>query len=119
MRLNGVVPEGFRLTAEDQGLVLRIHGTWDSRVVSPEIVEDESRDLGERLETTVFAALDSIQDSVTEYLRIPWPSADGRSMAEPGVRYDGDAIHLWYGDSEKAAVLGLSAIPLSEVVSES
>jgi hypothetical protein len=83
-----------------------------------QIVEDETRELAERLETAVYSVINSVQDSVSKRLRTAWPSTDGRKMALPGVRFGTDCIHLWYGESEEAPVLGIPEIPLTEIANE-
>ena len=87
-------------------------------MASPEIADDETRELGERLYTAVEVVLNSVQDSISEETREPWPSKDRRAMAMPGVHVGGDAIYLWYGD-ETAPVLELPKIPFAEIVEES
>ena len=115
-RLNAVMPAGFELTAQHSHLELRIDGAWDGAITTPEIADDESRELKERLYTAVFGVLNSVQDSVSERLRTPWPSVDGRTMAMPEARIATDAVHLWYGESETGPVLGLPKIPLGEIM---
>lgn len=117
-RLNKVMPKGFRLSAVNAKLELRIDGSWDSTLFAPEYFEDESRAVGERLESVAFSVLDSVQDSVIEHLRAPWPSIDGRKMAEPGVHYAEDALHLWYGGSQTSPVVNIPQIPLAEIVTD-
>jgi hypothetical protein len=114
-RLNEVMPAGFRLTAENEWLELFIEGSFDSTISAPQRIEDEPGELPERLKTAVYEVLDSVQDSVSEHLRIPWPSTDGRKMAMPGVRVGTEAISLWYGESGSAPVLAIPEIPLTEI----
>jgi hypothetical protein len=114
-RLNEVMPAGFRLTAESGWLTLHIHGSLDGTMTTPEIADDDTRERGERFETAVYGVLNSVQDSISEHLRIPWPSEHGRTMAPPKVRVGTDAIRLWYGDSETAPVLAIPEIPLTEI----
>ena len=109
------MPSGIRLTAEDGRLQLHVEGAWTSTMFATEIVEDETRELTERLQTAVYAVINSVQDSVSKHLRIAWPSTNGRTMAMPGVRVATDSIHLWYGESEEAPVLGIPEIPLTEI----
>ena len=87
-------------------------------MASPEIADDETRELGERLYTAVEVVLNSVQDSISEETRAPWPSKDGRAMATLGVRVGRDAIYLWYGD-ETAPVLEVPKIPFAEIVEQS
>jgi hypothetical protein len=116
-RLNAVIPVGFRLTPQDSYLELRIDGAWDGTLCSPEIADDDTRELEERLHTAVYGVLNSVQDSISEHLRTPWPSTDGRTMAMPAVRVGANSIHLWYGESESEPVLGLAEIALGEIAS--
>lgn len=115
-RLNEVVPAGFRLAAEDERLRLRIDDSSDVIMLTLSIVEDERREMTERLETAVESVLSSVQDSVSKQLRIPWPSTDGRRMALPGVNFDGESIHSWYGAIEEEPVLKLREIPIAEIL---
>ena len=103
------------MTPRDSYVELRIDGAWDGAITTPEIADDDSRELEERLHTAVYGVLNSIQDSVSEHLRAPWPSTDGRTMAMPAVRIGPNSIHLWYGESETEPVLGFPEIPLGEI----
>jgi hypothetical protein len=109
-RLNAVIPAGFRLTPRESYVELRIDGAWHGASCSPEIADDDARELEERLDTAVYGVLNSVQDSISEHLRTPWPSTDGRKMAMPAVRVGPNSIHLWYGESEAEAVLRLPEI---------
>jgi hypothetical protein len=115
--MNEVMPSGFQLTADNGRLQLHIEGSWASTLFAAEIVEDETQELAERLQTAVYAVINSVQDSVSKHLRTAWPSTDGRKMALPGVRLGTDSIHLWYGEFEKSPVLGIPEIPLAEIAS--
>jgi len=112
------MPAGFRLTPESGWLALHINGFLDGTVTSPELADEETRELEERLWTAVYGVLNYVQDSISEETREPWPSEDGRAMAMPEVRVGRDAIYLWYGDSETAPVLGLPKIPFAEIVEQ-
>jgi hypothetical protein len=114
-RLNDVVPAPFRLRAEDGQMYLYIGSGWDVTSHTLEIVEDETRELTERLETAVYSVLNTVQDSVSEHLRTPWPSTNGREMAMPGVRYDGKSIHLWFGRDEAAPAVRIPPISITEI----
>ena len=115
-RLNNLVPESFRLTAEDDQLHFYVAGELDTTTYALDVVPDETRELHERLETAVLSVLSTIQDSISEHLRTPWPSRDGRNMALPNVRVVREAIQLWYGDDEQAPVIAIPAIPMSEIL---
>jgi hypothetical protein len=112
-RLNDVVPARFRLSTHGDLLHVRTGGALNA-IMSLDILEDESRELNERLETVVWPIISSLQDDISEDLRTPWPSIDGRTMALPEVRSDGEWVHLWYGD-ERAPVLSLPAIRIAEI----
>ena len=114
-RLNELMPAGFRLTAERGWLALHINDSLDGTITTPEIADDDTRERGERFRTAVSGVLNSIQDTISEHLRIPWPSHDGRTMAPPNVRVGTDSIHLWYGESETAPVLAIPEIPFTEI----
>jgi hypothetical protein len=114
-RLNDIVPAPFRLSAEDGEVHIYIADELDSWLLTAPVVEDESRDLAERLETAAESVLSALQDSVSEHTRSPWPSTDGRTMALPGVRWDGKSIHLWFGRDEAAAVVRMPPISITEI----
>jgi hypothetical protein len=114
-RLNDIVPAPLRVTAEDGEVYIYIADEFDSQPHIEMIIEDESRDLGKRLEIAVESVLSSLQDSVSEHTCLPWPSSDGRTMALPGVRSDAEAVHLWYGE-EGAPVVRLPAIRFDEIM---
>ena len=113
-RLNDIVPAPFRLSAEDDGVHVYIADRWDSTLTTM-LVDNETYDLEKRLWTAVESVLSSVQDSVSEHTRLPWPSSDGRTMALPGVRSHAEAVHLWYGE-EGAPVVHLPAIRFDEIM---
>jgi hypothetical protein len=112
-RLNDVVPAHFRLSTHGKLLHVHIGGMLNS-ILSLDIVEEENRDLDERLRTTVWSVINSLQNDISEDLRTPWPSIDGRTMAMPEVHSDGEWLHLWYGD-RRAPVLSMPAIRIAEI----
>ena len=114
-RLNGILPAPFRVEVRGFLLDLYVGEQWDTTSFALEQVGDETRDFAERLESAVHALLDPLQDSVSEFLHAPWPSVDGREMAMPGVRADSKAVHLWYGNDERAPVVGIPAIELAQI----
>jgi hypothetical protein len=114
-RLNGLMPPGFRLTADHEWLELFIEGDFDGTLSAPQRIEEETADLGAQLEIAVYEVLDGLQDAVAEHLRAPWPSRDGRNMGLPEVRLTAESIHLWYGDAEREPVLAIPEIPLAEI----
>jgi hypothetical protein len=83
-----------------------------------DIVEDENREHAERLGWPVDSVLSMVQDNISENLRIPWPSIDGRHMAPPGVRVDTEFIHLWYGEDERTPVISMPAIRIADLMSD-
>lgn len=115
-RLNEVVPIPFRVYAEGNvvGIEARdvpIGGAGASFIVD----EDDDRTFGEKVETTVWAVLSSIQDDISEFLTESWPSVDGCGMAMPGARRDGAWVYLWYGEDEGAPVITMPAIRIAEI----
>jgi hypothetical protein len=114
-RLNQILPVPFRITAHDELLHVYVGDQLDSISSTLEIVEDESRELTERLETAVHSVIDRLQDQVSVYLHTPWPSLDGHTMAMAEVDRDEDSIHLWFGD-KLAPVLTIPAISISEIM---
>src|SRR6266849_8080783 len=112
-RLNDVIPAHFRLSTHGKLLHVHIGGTLNS-ILSLDIVEDESRDLNERLQTVVYSVINNLQDDISEDLRTPWPSLDGRTMAMPEVHSDGEWVHVWYGDV-RAPVLSMPAILIEDI----
>lgn len=60
--------------------------------------------------------LSGVQDCVIEDLKGSWPSAkSGDELPLPGAQAVGDSVLGWYGD-EDTPVVGLDAIPLSELI---
>lgn len=112
-RLKDVVPTAFRLSAHGDVLHVHVRDAL-STILSVDIVEDESRDLNERLETAVHSVINNLQDDISEDLRKPWPSLDERTMAMPEVHSDGDSVHLWFGDRQ-APVLRIPPIRIAEI----
>jgi hypothetical protein len=88
---------------------------WDVTSSTLSILEDDTRELAERLETAVYSVLSMVQDSISEYLRTPWPSTNGREMAMPGVRTDAEMVYLWYG-GEKEPVISMPPIRIAEII---
>jgi hypothetical protein len=113
-RLNNVVPPPFRLSAHSEVLHIYVGDALDTISSTLDIVEDETRDLTERLETAVHSVIDRLQDQISEHLGAPWPSLDGRRMAMPEVHSDGEWVHLWFGDRQ-APVLSLPPIRIAEI----
>jgi hypothetical protein len=114
-RLNDVVPTPFRLSALGNLLHIEVGETVSSMSSTLDIVDDESRDLTERLETAVDSVLNTLQDDISEYLCTPWPSLNGRMMAMPEVHSDGEWLHLGYGD-RKAPILSLPSIRIADIM---
>jgi hypothetical protein len=113
LRLSAVVPAQFQLSTRGDRLHVDLRGEMSS-ILSLNIVEDESRDLDKRLQTAVWSVINSLQNDISEDLRTPWPSIDGRTMAMPEVHSDGVWVHLWYGDAA-APVLKMPAIRIAEI----
>jgi hypothetical protein len=59
----------------------------------------------------VWSVINSLQNDISEDIRTPWPSTDGRTMPMPEVESDGAWIHLWFGERQ-APVLSIPAIGL-------
>ena len=78
--------------------------------------ENEDRDAGELAQLIAGNALESVQDAVSESFREPWPELTRRVMALPGTRRDESYIYLWYGPSERSAVISVDPIALVTVV---
>jgi hypothetical protein len=114
-RLNDIAPAPFRVSAEDGRVNIYIADALDTISLTADIVEDETRDLAERLWTAAESVLSALQDSVSEHTSLPWPSTDGRTMALPGVRWDGESIHLWFGPDEAAPVVSMPPISITEI----
>jgi hypothetical protein len=114
-RLNALMPAQFRLTPKSGRLVMQVNGRVDGIITTPEIADEQSRELAERLDTAVYGVLNSVQDTIATRVRLPWPSESTRNMARPGVRVGADAIYLWYGDSENAPVMSIPKIPLKTI----
>lgn len=114
-RLNAVVPVPFRLTADGAQLLVYADEKLDSIKPMLEIVEDQDRELEERLATALTSVLSNLQDDISERLRTPWPSVDGRIMASVGVGTNAEWINLWYGE-EAAPVIKMSPIRIADIL---
>ena len=79
--------------------------------------DDDDRTLEEKAECAAWGVLSRIQDEISEHLTEPWP-ADGRRMADPGVRTAQGRMFLWYGGSESSSLFPLGSIDLDEVLSD-
>jgi hypothetical protein len=116
LRLNAVVPPPLRLVAIDSEPHTSVGEKIDSIMGGLEHVgTGEGSELTREVEGVLVSILDRVQDDVSEYLQIPWPSADGRFMPSVGVRSDAEHVFLWYGD-ERAPVLRLSPIRIADIM---
>ena len=114
-RLNNIVPAPFHLSADNGHVNIHNADVLDTICYTPDIVEDESRDLTDLLETVTLSVLSSVQDIISEETRDAWPSTDGRTMALPDARIDAEAVHLWYGE-EESPLVRLPPIRLDEIM---
>ena len=120
-RLNAVVPRPVRVCAEGGAVAVYVGADrWGSALAGevidqPEIDEaGEPWPLAERVETAARAVLSSVQDTVAESSREPWPRLPTGAMALPDARVEAGEVHLWYGPTEAAAVLTLPSLALDE-----
>ena len=114
-RLNDIAPAPFRLSAEEGRVNIYRGDVLDTISFTPDIVEDETRDLSEVLYTATWSVLSALQDIISEETHDAWPSTDGRTMALPDVRIGEEAVHLWYGE-EEAPLVRLPAIRFDEIM---
>jgi hypothetical protein len=111
--LDGVVPDAFRVRAEDDRVALYRGDAFDSDVGVAAALDQEvdpQAAAGERHSFAWFAAmvsesvLSSVQDGVSEATAEPWPPLSRGRMAYSGARRDGESVYLWYGpDYEREA----------------
>jgi hypothetical protein len=115
-RIGEILPPPLTIRADGGNLVVSADGISQGGSGAAMIVEDDDdRTVAERVECAARAVLDGVQDDVSEYLTLPWPAgADGR-MATAGVRADEARVHLWFGDSQSAAVITLRSIDLGDL----
>ena len=115
-RLAPALPPPFRIHAEETDLVITHPAGWGSVMPLDWLEdEDEDRSVAELVEMVVGNALSSVQDSISEATREPWPQVAPRVMALPGSRCDGSHVYFWYGASEKSAVMTFEPIRLADV----
>ena len=116
-RLDSIVPPPFRVRAEGNELIVD-HPTGWGLWMPLEWIEaaNEDRGAGELAQLIAGNALDSVQDAVCESSREPWPELTRRVMALPGTRRDDSYIYLWYGPSERSAVISMDPLPLATLV---
>lgn len=117
-RLNRILPSPWRVSARAGSIDVYLGDTPEFTALSLGTIEDDNDpewSLLERAEAAVHGVLNSVQDSVSEYLREPWPSTHGHTMAMPEVRADAEFVRLWFGDDEKAPVVGIPPIPFAEI----
>ena len=102
-RVQAVVPDGFTVMAED-GAVRVSHG--DEYGTSTGVAEITGG-IRERTAWAASALLSSVQDYVSEELRVPWPS-----LALPDAVLEGSRLIMWFGDRSNP-VLTLAVIDLT------
>jgi hypothetical protein len=123
-RLAAIVPDGFRVSLEDDMLWFRSdqgrfpgqQGDYNAGSTGIWPQEDfmtctEHEGTAEECAADVARhALDVLQDYIAEAIHEPWPSQ--RNMPEPRAQVRGSVLHLWYGDTDDVV---LACEPISLV----
>jgi hypothetical protein len=114
IRLNEVLPSGFRATAHDEEVRIITPtgfraGAWVGGVAFGQDAVDGYR-------TAAWNVLCAAQDAVSEATAMPWPRVLGPALdlALPASRIDGRELQMWYGD-ESSPALRLAPIVLDEL----
>lgn len=113
-RLNQIVPTGFSVRPEDANVDVYADGRNLGGSAALEILEDDDdRSPKEKIETAVLAVLSSIQDTIIETVKGPWPgtSSHGADLPMPHCRVTGDQLLFWFGDRD-GPVVSAPPIPL-------
>jgi enolase len=113
-RLNHIVPTGFMVQSKDVNVDVYADGKSLGGSAALEILDDDDdRSVEEKIETAVQAVLSSIQDTIIETVKEPWPgtSPHGTDLPMPDCRVTGDQLRFWFGDQE-APVVSAAPIPL-------
>jgi len=114
-RLNGVVPPGISVHAQDGELAVLHDGDVIGISGAPAILEtvEALREPRENLETAVRASLSGVQDYVADATTEPWPGSGG-TQPNPDARVEADTVRMWFGP-EDAPVLRLPPIDLRQL----
>lgn len=115
-RLGRVIPQplaiqaiGAHIRVEDKDIV------WGDSSAADIVDDDDDRAFGDRAASAARAVLSAVQDGVMEYLGAEWPmGSDGRA-AEAGASAMSGSLRLWYGESDRSAVIALDPINLTEL----
>jgi hypothetical protein len=119
-RLDVVVPDPFRVRAEDDRVALYRGDAFDSSIGVAGVLDQEvdpHAAAGERHSFAWFAAmvsesvLSSVQDGVSEATTEPWPPLSRDRMAYSGARTDGTSVYVWYGPDYEREVEAVVAFP--------
>jgi hypothetical protein len=114
-RLNQIVPTGFSVRSQDINVDVYAGGKSLGGSAALEILEDDDgRTAREKIETAVQSVLSSIQDTIIETVKGPWPgtSPRGADLPMPGCRVTGDQLWFWFG-YEDAPVVSAPPIQLN------
>lgn len=113
-RLNQIVPTGFSVRSEDTSVDVYADGRNLGGSDALQILEDDDdRSPKEKIETAVLAVLSSIQDTIIETVKGPWPgtSSHGADLPMPDCRVTGNQLLFWFGDQD-GPVISAPPIPL-------
>lgn len=109
--LSGAMPTGYSVRAVAGQLDVYRGNQHIADVAATKLVDDDDdRSSIDRATTAVRAALDALQDIISEELRLPWPPASPGSFARADVDSEGGEIHLGFTD-DSGDVLRLPAFP--------
>jgi hypothetical protein len=113
-RLNQIVPMGFSVRSEGANVdVYADGGNLGGSAALVILEDDDERSPKEKIETAVLAVLSSIQDTIIETVKGPWPgtSSRGADLPMPDCRVTGDQLFFWFVDQD-GPVVSAPPIPL-------
>jgi hypothetical protein len=121
-RLDAVVPRPVRVRADGTDVAVYVGDAWWGSSLTGDLLaqtDDEAEageawPLAERVETAALGVLSSVQDTVAESSREPWPRLPTGAMALPAARVQAGEVRLWCGPDEATAVLTLPPLMLRD-----
>jgi hypothetical protein len=117
VRIGEILPPPLTIRVDGCSLDVYADGISQGSSAAAVIVEeDDGRTLSEKLETTGRSVLSGIQDSVSEYLTLPWPKDARGRMATENARADAERLYLWFAGSEAEAVITLRPVDVAEII---
>lgn len=108
-RLNRIMPAPFVARTREWKLQLLRGEQSVTTISAAAIVEDtDDRTVEARVESSLHAMLDAVQDCLSEQLHEPWPDIGGRVMALPIVTVRDGRVDAAFGDESASRRLVLA-----------